>query len=184
MPRRPRGIQLGRTTPTGLLRAADGLLGAALLFAGWSAFLFWEARAGVPTDPVEAPVAGEAGLRPAAELPLGPSRQAAALLLSGTLEAPRLVSALTLVVEAAPAGFRITRVEVRPEGDPGIVEATVSAEVNADAAVAGFLSALSRHEAVLSAGVITETHRPNRATAVGITATITASPRGLEEAGK
>lgn len=180
MSRRPCGIQLGRTAPTGLLRAAEAALVLALAVASWGAFAIWKTRipvfgaagSGRSSEPVEGvPVFAQDEQLGSIEA----AREAAALLQSGAPGAARLGDVLALIVPMAPDGFRITGVEVRPRGSLGAVEATVSAEVTAAGAVAAFLDALAVEKTVISTGVITETRRRQRATTVQVTAEIEAS---------
>ncbi len=171
----PRGIQLARTTPTGLLRATEAVLVAALFVAAWGAASFGRTRTEIAAESGPASPTGGA----TSTLAASPDAAGAiaALLEAGVVRGPRLSHALDRALAAAPPGFRITSIEVRPLGRPGVVEAAVAAEVTSEPAVAAFLAALSREAAVPGSGVITETRRPERATVVRITFSLaTAEP--------
>ena len=173
MARPPRGIQLARATPTGLLRATEALVAAALLAAAWGAVSLGRARARIAVESGAASASG--GAPPTLVAAPAAAGAIAALLEAGVVGGPRLARALERAVAAAPPGFRITNIEARPLGRPGLVEAAVAAEVTSEPAVAAFLAALSREAAVLDSGVITETRRPERATVVRITFSLATS---------
>ena len=109
-------------------------------------------------------MAGQPVLEPAI------AREAAVLLFAGVLDAPDLGAALKTARGAAPAGIRVSGIEVRPTAGPGRVEAVIAADADSAAAVAGFLSELADHDAVLSTEVISETRQTDGAVVVRITA--------------
>lgn len=172
MARIPTGIQLGRGVRPSLLRALDVWILGALLICVWGGVSLWRTRADLTTlglsDPDGLSGPGAAARAPALEP--GRAQEAAALLFAGVLDAAAISSALDTVRGTAPPGIHVSGVEVRPAAGPGRVEAVIAADAGSAAAVAGFLSGLADHDAVLSTEVISESRRTDGAVLVRITA--------------
>ena len=172
MGRVPTGVQLGRGVRPGLLRILEALILGGLLTGLWGGATLWRARADLRSAGLSGSnessgpgaVAGQPALEPAI------AREAAVLLFAGVLDAPDLGAALETARGAAPAGIRVSGIEVRPTAGPGRVEAVIAADADSAAAVAGFLSELADHDAVLSTEVISETRQTDGAVVVRITA--------------
>lgn len=175
MGRVPTGVQLGRGVRPGLLRILEVLILGGVITGLWGGATLWRTR----TDPRAAGPSGSSGSSApgaAAGTPaFAPAiaREAAVLLFAGVLEAPEISAALDTVRGTAPPGIRVAGVEVRPAGGPGRVEAVIAADADSAAAVAGFLSELADHDAVLSTEVISETRQTDGAVVVRITAQLT-----------
>ena len=175
MGRTPTGIQLGKGVGPGFLRALDVLILGGLLMSLWGGASLWRTRtdlaAAGPSRPSGSLAPGAAAGSPALEP--AHAREAVALLFAGVLDAPAVSAALDTVRGTATPGIRVAGVEVRPAAGPGQVETVIAADAASAAAVAGFLSELAHHDAVLSTAVIRETRRTDGAVLVRITAQLT-----------
>ena len=174
MTRAPAGIQLGRSVRPGFLRTMEVLVAGLVLAAGWGGASLWAVRAqlaeaGLPGAGAPPP-SGAPGGGTAPAIEARDAHEAAVLLLAGVLDAPDLGAAFGTVMETVPAGMRIAGIEVRATGDPHRVEAVIAAEAASATGVAGFLSALGEHPAVLGSEVISETRQTDGRAMVRITA--------------
>ena len=172
MARIPAGIQLGRGVRPGFLRTLEVLIAGGLVAGLWGGATLWKTRADLTAARLAGSTAFAEPGAPTGQPALEPAmaRQAAALLFAGVLDAPDISTALDTVRGTAPPGIRIAGVEIRPTAGPGRVEAVIAADAVSAADVAGFLSALGDHDAVLSTEVISETRQTDGAVLVRITA--------------
>ncbi len=164
MPRIPRGIQLGRRSPVVVTRALDLSLVGVVLMTVFFGFGLGSARLELREagDPVS-----EAPPEPAT-LPAERVGEAAALLVSGVLDAPALSSALREVLDSAFSGVRITSVEMRSGGTPGF-RASLAADAEDAEAVDALLNRLTASTRFEGISVISETRRRDGGITVRIT---------------
>lgn len=171
MRRIPAGVQLGKGVGPGLLRALDVLIVGGLLLSLWGAASLFGTRGDFAAAGRSGPGGSSAPAAPAgAALDPARTREAAALLYAGVLDAPAISAALDTVRGTAPPGIRVVGIEVRPAGGPGRVETVIAADAPSAAAVASFLAELAGHDFVLSTEVISETRQTDGAVLVRITA--------------